>query len=124
MRAPEAHHGVASAMAPAVDVELSASSSPIAPSRPQFLAAVLVLLPRSEAADTLGPRTLRDLPGIGSLSFSPWRLSIGVAQLHRSETHLRRDPGPPIANRRSGERLQIVAFTASSVASTSHAHRR
>ena len=94
----------------AVDVEFSAIELAQRTVQAQLLAAVLVLLPRREAAEHLGRERFVDLPGIEVVELEAVALEYRCRGVHRSETHLRRIQARPLRIDDPAERLQIVAL--------------
>ena len=94
----------------AVHVELCALELAHRAVEAELLAAVLVLLPRSEAAEHLGRERFVDLPGIEVVELEAVALEYRCRRVHRSETHLRRVQARPLRIDDPAERLQIVAL--------------
>src|SRR5439155_6092957 len=121
MRAPEAPTGWPSAMAPPSTLSFPASSSPIAPSRPSSSRQYLSSFHAARQPSTWAANASLISQTSRSLSFSPWRLSIGVAACT--------GPRPICAGSRPAHCESMIRpsgfrswrFTASSVAITSHA---
>src|SRR5437899_7627410 len=103
-------HRVAERNSAAVDVELSAVELAHRTVQAQFLAAVLVLLPRSEAAEHLRRERFVDLPGIEVVELQSVALEYRCRRMHRSETHLRRVEASPLRIDDPADRLQTMAF--------------
>src|SRR5882762_3289997 len=121
MRAPEAPTGWPSAIAPPSTFSFPPSSSPIAPSRPSSSRQYLSSFHAARQPSTCAANASLISQASRSLSFSPWRLSIGVAACT--------GPRPICAGSRPAHCESTIRpsgfrswrFTASSVASTSHA---
>src|SRR6266851_1966409 len=121
MRAPEAPTGCPSAMAPPSTLSFALSSSPIAPSRPSSSRQYLSSSHAARQASTWAANASLISQASRSLSLSLWRLSIGVAACT--------GPRPICAGSRPAHCESTMRpsgfrswrFTASSVASTSHA---
>src|SRR5882672_5045511 len=103
-------HRVAERNGAAVDVELFAIELAQRTVQTQLLAAVLVLFPRSEAAEHLRRERFVDLPGIEVVELQSVALEYRRRRMYRSETHLRRVQARPLRIDDPAERLQIVAF--------------
>ena len=102
IRAPEAPTGWPSAMAPPSTLSFSSSMAPSAPSSPSCFPAVLLVLPRREAAEHLRGEGLVDLPVVDVVQREAVALEDRRGRVHRPEAHLRRDRGPPIGSRGCG----------------------
>src|SRR6266705_74191 len=121
MRAPEAPTGWPSAMAPPSTLSFPASSSPIAASRPSSSRQYLSSFHAARQPSTWAAKASLISQASRSLSFSLCRLSIGVAACT--------GPRPICAGSRPAHCESTIRpsgfrswrFTASSVASTSHA---
>ena len=106
----------------AVHVELFFIQGTQSPIEAELFAAVLLVLPRREAAEHLRGEGLVDLPVVEVVQAEVVALEDRRRRVHRAEAHLRRDRGRPIAEstmRPMG--FRSCFFTASSEARTSHA---
>src|SRR5467141_2502092 len=103
-------HRVAERNSPAVDVELSAVELAHRTVQAQLLAAVLVLFPRSQAAEHLRRERFVDLPGIEVVELKAVALEYRRRRMYRPETHLRRVQARPLRIDNPAERLQVVAL--------------
>ena len=123
MRAPDAPTGWPSAIAPPSDVQLF-----LDPARPEraieaeLLLAVLLVLPRGEAAEHLRGEGLVDLPVVEVVQAEAVALAGSASPRAPGRGPSAPGRGPPIASRRCGRSAsRLCFFTASSEARISQA---
>jgi len=92
---PRRAHRVAERDCAAVDVQFVFVQGAESAVEPELLAAILLVLPRGEAAEHLRGERLVDLPGVDIIQTQAVALEDRRRGVHRAEAHLRRvEPGP------------------------------